>query len=94
VKITYFDVDVSVQGDGAKVEDGRRGAHDVKRNPSVTKLSTKWPITEHVIDSGECHHQGGHESVGDGQGGQKEVSDFPETSVGENGSTDERISGD
>lgn len=48
-------MDVSVQGDGAEVEDRGCRAHDIKGDPSVAELRTEWPVAEEVIDNSKGH---------------------------------------
>lgn len=87
-------MDVSVKGDGAEVEDGRRRAHDVEGDPRVAELSAERPVAEQVVDAGERHHQGGDERVGDGQRGEEQVADLPQPPVREDGGAHQRIARD
>lgn len=68
-------MDVAVQADGAEVEDGSCRAHDIERYPRVTELCTEHPVAKQVVDYGEGHDERRDEEVGDGEGGQEEVSD-------------------
>ena len=51
-----LDVDVSVEGDGAQVDDARRRAHHVRRDPHLAEGFAQHPGVQ-VVHECERHHQ-------------------------------------
>lgn len=72
---------ITIQRDGAQIEDAGRRAHDVEGDPGVTKLRPEDPIAEQIVDACKCHDQGGDEQVSDGQRRQEQISDTSQSAV-------------
>lgn len=72
-----LDVNVTVEGDGAQIEDRGSAAHNIESDPDVAEPQTEDPIAEEIVDPGKGHHQSTDEEIGDGERGQEEVSDPP-----------------
>lgn len=89
-----LNVDVPVQGDGAEVQDGRRGAHDVERDPRVAELSPEHPVAQQVIHHGKRHHQAGHEQICDGERCEEQVADASQGAVRVDGNTHQDVTRD
>lgn len=87
-------MNVSVQRYGAQVEYGRRGAHHVYGRPYVAKLGTEHPVALQIVDQGERHDQRANEQVCDGQRGEEQVADPPQTPVRVNGHAHQHVARD
>jgi len=61
------DGEVAVDGDDAEVEDRRRTAGDVARDPEVTERPAERPAAVDFVQHGVRHDQQGHGEVGYGQ---------------------------
>lgn len=84
---------VSIERDGAKVEDARRRTHNVERHPCVAELRPEDPVTEEVVHAGERHHQWCNEKIRDGQRRKEEVAYSAEAAICIDGHADEDIAG-
>lgn len=84
-------VDVSIERNGAEVEDARGGAHDVEGDPRVTELRPEHPVLQQVVHHCERHHQARDEEIRDGQTGEEEVPDAPQAPVRVDGYADEDV---
>lgn len=60
-------MDISVERDGAQIENRSGGAHHVKSDPRVAKLGPKYPVAKQVVHHCESHHKAGYEEVCDGK---------------------------
>lgn len=87
-------MNVSVERYGAQIENGRGGAHHVNGDPNVTELGAKHPVALEVIDQRERHDQSADEQVGDGQRGQEQVADPPQSPVRVDGHAHQHVAGD
>ncbi|KAG8291944.1 hypothetical protein J6590_049858 [Homalodisca vitripennis] len=76
-----LDVDVPVKTDGTQVEDGGGRAHNIEGDPGVTKLGSKNPVSQEIVDDREGHDKGSYEEIGYGEGCQEEIPDPPQASV-------------
>ncbi len=66
---------VAVHADDAQVQDGRGGAHDVKRHPDVAERAER-PEPGHLRRRLPRHHEHGHQQVRHGQRRDEDVRDF------------------
>ena len=94
VVVRLADVEVSIEGDCADVEDGSRTTHHVQRHPNVAENCAEYPPALHVVDATERHDGDSDEEVGAGERHVEEVAALAERSLREDGDADERVSGD
>ena len=85
---------VSVEGDGAQVEDGGRAAEDVGGQPHLAHHAAEDPPAQDVVDDVEGQHADGDGQVGGGQTHDEEVGGDFEGGVGEDADDDEDVADD
>ena len=87
-------MNISVQRNGAEVEDGCCGAHDVEGDPSVAELRTEHPVAKEIVYDSESHHQRCDEQIRDCQGRKEQIADLTQTPLCIDGDTDQDVSSD
>lgn len=82
---------VSVQRDGAQVQDGRGAAQHVEGDEQVTGDLSQRPLVEHLVQRGHGQHQHRHHEVGDSQRANEIVGHVLQGSLQGDGSNHARI---
>lgn len=82
---------VSVQADGAQVDDGRGAEEHVQRQVDLAPHFAKVPGAHQLLGQGERHHRGGDQDVCTCQRDQKQVLRRPQGSAGGDGDDDHDV---